>query len=512
MLPDISFLKGQGGLGRPLTGQDFYSALVFYASLLPAGFNSSNRIKQFFSVTDAETAGILADYSDATPATGSYLVTTIGANGDTITISANDLNTLGTPQVIVLGSYTKVAGDSTASLVATAIANAINAGTINHGYSAIAATATVTITAPKRLGVYLNTGTPLVVSVVGTIAGTLTQFTGGVASKLAVFHYHIAEFFRNQPQGVLYVGFFAIPGGAYNFAEITTMQMFANGSIRQIGVFKDSASPYSAGDLTLIDGVCKANDAVHMPLSAVYAADLSATTDISTIADLSLLTANKVSDCIAQDGGGLGNYLWLTSGKSITCLGALLGTIAQASVSESIAWVGEFNISNGSECETLAFANGKLFSDPSVTTGLLSALNDKRHIFLKKFTGLSGSYFNDSHCAIAVTSDYAQIENNRVIDKATRGIYSSLLPFLNSKLKLNADGSLSEATTAALTSQAGVNLDQMVRDQDLSAYAVVINPAQNVLTTSKIVIAVTLVINGVARQISIPIGFKPKIS
>jgi hypothetical protein len=109
-------------------------------------------------------------------------------------------------------------------------------------------------------------------------------------------------------------------------------------------------------------------------------------------------------------------------------------------------------------------------------------------------------------------NDYSQIENNRTIDKATRGIYSSLLPSLNSPLQLNADGTLSETTTAYLESQAGVNLDQMVRDSELSAYACTINPAQNVLATSKIIVVVQLLINGVARQISVPIGFVPKIS
>ena len=167
-------------------------------------------------------------------------------------------------------------------------------------------------------------------------------------------------------------------------------------------------------------------------------------------------------------------------------------------------------MSNGNELETLAFANGQLLS--ALTENALSAINDKRHIFLKKFVGLSGSWFNDTHTAIVASSDYAYIENNRTIDKAIRGIYSSLLPSLNSPLQLNADGTLSENTVAYLESQAGVNLDAMVRNTELSAYGVTIDPAQDVLATSKIIIAVQLVINGVARYIVVPIGFTPKIT
>jgi hypothetical protein len=288
------------------------------------------------------------------------------------------------------------------------------------------------------------------------------------------------------------------------------MQIFANGAIRQIGVFKNAI--YATADITTIDGICKANDLAKKPLSALYAGDLAATTDISTLVDLGTLAANKCSAVIGQDGGAQGNFLWLTTGKSVTNLGLLLGTIALAKVSESVAWVSQFNVSNQVECELLAFANGQLFSSVAITDGLLDALNTKRYIFLRKFVGIAGSWFNDSHTAIVQTSDYAYIENNRTIDKATRGIYAALLPSLNGPLTLNADGTLAETTTAYLESQAEGPLNQMVRDGELSALQVVINPAQNVLSTSKIIIAVTLVINGVARQIEVPIGFKAKIS
>jgi hypothetical protein len=510
-LPDIQFQKGQGGLGRPLPGQDFISALVLYTASLPSGFTSTNRIKALFALSDAVSVGILNDYSDATAASATYLITAAGATGDVIKIAVNDLSAIGASQQTVLCAYTKLSSDSSIALLGASIAAAINAGTLTHGYTASFNTATLTITAPKSFGVYLNSGSPLVVTITGTIAGTITQFTGGIASKLALWYYQIAEFFRLQPQGVLYVGFFAVPG-SYAFTEITTVQNFATGTVRQIAIWKDNASAFASGDLSLIDGVCKANDAVHKPISALYSADLSATTDISTVTDLSTLSANKSTAVIAMDGGGQGWFLWLTTGKSVPAIGAALGTVALSKVSESIAWVGKFNISNGAEDEVLAFANGQLFSSSAITDNLLGTLSDRRYVFLRKFVGLSGSYWNDSQCAIASTSDYSQIENNRTIDKATRGIYSSLLPSLNSPIQLNADGTISETTTAYLESQAGVNLDQMVRDSELSAYDVTINPSQNVLATSKIIVVVELVINGVARTIQIPIGFVPKIS
>ena len=503
-LNDITFIKGKGGLGRPLSGEDYISGLAFYTDSLPSGFNSSNRIKQVFSVQDAESLGILADYSDATAATATYQVTNKGTDGNTINIKIDEID-----QTVDLGTYTKVTADSTTALVATAIAAVINAGTYSHGYSASVLSSTITITAPKKLGIWLNSASKVTVTIVGGIAGTLTDFSGGTYSKLAVWHYHIAEYFRIQPKGNLYVGFFVVPG-IYTFTEITTMQNYANGKIRQVGVLKDFSSTFASGNLTTINAEVVANcDANHKPLSVLYAADLSGTADLTTLTNLNTLSANKVSAVISQDGAGLGWYLWKGTGKSITTLGACLGAVSLASVSDDIAWIGKFNISNGSECDTLAFANGTAVS--SLSQGTLDLLDNYRYIFLVKYTGIAGSYFNDSHCAVIETSDYAYIENNRTIDKAIRGIYSSVLPALNSPLVLNADGTLSDETIAYFTSLAELNLTQMIRDKELSGEKVSIDATQNVLSTNKLVISVQLVPIGVARNIEVNIAFTTSI-
>jgi len=508
-LSNITFQQGSGGLGRPLPGQDFYSALLFYSSVLPSGFSTSARIKKFLSVNDAIAAGISYSYSDETQATATYLVTTAGTNGDTIVIAVNE--PFGS--VITLGSYTKASTETTVAAVATKIAAAINANTQTTGYVATVSTATVTITARKGLGIFLNSGTPVVVTLSSgaTLAGTLTQFSGGVASRNAVYYYHISEFFRIQPNGVLYVGIFAVPGGSYTFSEIATVQSFANGTLRQWGVFKDSAA-FTTADLTAIDTQNKAQDTLHAPLIGLYGADLSGTSDISTLTDLSVLTANTASAIISQDGGGMGALLYLTFGKSITTLGAALGAVALANVNEDIGWLAKFNISNGTECEILAFANGKLFSDSSVTNNLLTTLDAYRYIFLLKYVGYAGSYFCHANTAISISSSYAFIQDNRTIQKAKRGIYSALLPVLNGPLILNSDGTLSNTTIAYMETLAKAPLTQMVRNSEISGDSVVINPAQNVLSTGSVSVTVNILPDGVARQIVVPIGYTQSLT
>lgn len=497
-LNDIIFVKGQGGLGRPLEGEDYISGLLFYGTA-PTGWPTS-KVKLVGSVQEAENAGILNTYADGTAATGTVTITAVGSNGDTINVKVSAINEAAVSETYDLGTYTKVSGDGTVTAVATAIVAIINAGTYSHGFSATNSSGAITITAPKRFGTWLNTTVSPSVTIVGTATATTAAFSGGAVSKQAVWHYHISEFFRVQPKGSLYIGIWS---SSTSFSEIQTMQETADGKIRQLGVFKDGS--FSAGDTTTIQSVCNTLASLHKPLSVIYAGNIYGTTDLTTLANLASYTNPNVSAVIGQDGAGQGNYLYQTQAKSITCLGATLGAVALAKVSEDIAWVSKFNISNGYECDTLVFANGTPVKTTSQST--LNTLDNYRYIFLIKYVGIAGSYFNDSHTAIAVTSDYAYIENNRTIDKAVRGIYSSMLPSLNSPLSLNANGTLKDTTVAFFESEAAINLEQMVRNNELSAFDVTIDPTQNVLSTSNLTIAVKLVPVGVARQITVNIGF-----
>lgn len=510
-LNNVNFVLGQGGLGRPLPGNDYISGLLFYSASLPYGFSSSNRIKHFFSVADAVNAGIKSDYSDETKATGTFTVTAIGTNGDTVLLSIAEPNGVIVPLVPTgaLVTYTKTASETTTTSVATAIAAAINAGTLIHGYKAVGASAVVTITARTGLGVFLNSGTPIVAaySASSVLAGTIVQFTGGVASLFAVWNYHITEYFRLRPQGNLYVGIYPVPG-SYTFTEITTMQNFANGAMRQIGIFKDPSAAFASADITTIHSVCASLVAAHKEIIALYAGDIQGTADVSTLTDLSTLTANYCSAVIAQDGAALGSKLFFAYGHSITCLGALLGAVATAKVSQSIAWVANFNISNGTECDTIAFANGVLFSNVSVTDSLLTTMQNMRYIFLRKFVGVAGSYWNENSTSIATTSDYAYIADNRTIQKATRGIYANVVTALNSPITLNGDGTLSNEAIAYLTGLTQSPLTQMVRDSELSGFSVSISAVQNILATGILTINVSLLQIATGRNIQVNIGYR----
>ena len=248
-----------------------------------------------------------------------------------------------------------------------------------------------------------------------------------------------------------------------------------------------------------------------MPLSVIYAGDIKLVTTISTLTDLATFSNNKVSIVVGQDGAGQGNAIWYATGKSVTTLGATLGAVSLSAVSENIGWVAKFDMSNGIELDTIAFANGVKFSDASITTTLLDAIDLKRYVFLRTFPNKSGSFHNDSHTAISQSSDYAYIENNRVIDKAIRGVDEALTPSLNSPLLLNANGTLANSTVSFLTGQASVITDEMLRNGEASEISVTIDPNQNVASTSKVIVAIDIVPIGVARNIVVNIGFKTSL-
>lgn len=518
---DIHFNLAQGGLGRPLPGEDYISALVFYTdnSKLPSGFSTTERVKLVTSPARALSLGIKNDYSDATAATSTSTVTATGANGDTVTIRIAEPG-----RTLTLGVYTKSASEATADAVAAAIAAIINLNTatfvdgdgntvtVEHGYTATAdgtPAGELIITAPKKMGTFLNTKSPVFAEnpTSSTFAITIGAFTGGTQSLQAVWYYHIERFFKMQPKGQLYVAFYAVPG-TYTFTELVNVQNFANGKIRQFGVYKDG-SELTAANVIALNAVCQDLIDAHKETVAVLGADISATTDLTTLPDMSAQNSPWVLVDIGQDGEAQGSFLFNTYGKSITSLGATLGALALAKVNESIAWVAKFNFSDGVEFDVPAIANGDIVADENGTVdeNLLDTLEARGYTFLRKFVGSVGTYRNETRTAIAADNDYAYIENGRTVQKAQRGIYAGLLPALGAPVFFNEDGTLSDYTIEYFQELTEKNLVQMGRDGEISDWSVLIDPTQKPLVTGEFIVSVEILPVGVARKILVNIGF-----
>lgn len=393
MLNDIKFNRGEGGLGRALSGEDHISGFLAYipAASLPVAF-ATNKIKTVYSLAEAEALGIV---------TGS-----------------NDYST--------------------------------------------------------------------------------------------AVHYQLETLFMANEKAIVHLGIFPDVAGAVDLTKIVDIQRFAEGKIRQIGVF-NMFNDFEIGHVVTLQAACDILEAEHKPLSVLYASNMMLLT-IPTLPDLRTQDAKNVSVILGADGEGKGADLGGTSGISAPALGLTLGILSSAKVNENIGWVARFNVAKNiiNEFDVPALLTGELVK--TLAPSALDDLNAKGYIFLLKHIGTAGTYFNDSHTAKTVTSDYAYIENNRTIDKAVRGVRSFLLPSLNAPLYVNEDGTLTEDTIAAFRNDALRALEQMEREGEISAKDVLIDPLQDVLSSSKLQITIKIVPVGVARNIEVNIGFAVKIS
>lgn len=319
-----------------------------------------------------------------------------------------------------------------------------------------------------------------------------------------VLHYHLSELYRINPAVSLYVGIFEKPqGDNMTFAEIKTVQNFADGRIRQIGVWCGDRVP-SEDDLTAIQGQAATLEAQGAELSVVYAPKVANVKQIST----SLAGGGKcrVSVVIGQAGSGTGAELYkdkANAGKaSVSGLGVVLGLISKAKVHQCIAWVKEFPTG----ISLPAFGDGTLLRD--MDKALVEQLDTARYLFFVTQQGQSGSYMNDSHTMDSAISDYASIESVRTMDKGARGVRAYLIPELGGNVYVDADtGKLASYTVAHLETVAGHALEDMEKAGELSGYKAEIDPDQDVAASSTVDIVLKKVAVPVMRHVRIKIGF-----
>ncbi len=323
-----------------------------------------------------------------------------------------------------------------------------------------------------------------------------------------VLHYHLSEIYRINPAVSLYVAIFEKPQGeSQTFAELKTVQNFAAGRIRQIGVWCGDRT-LSGDDLTALQGVADALAGEEAELSVVYAPKVGTLNTMPV--NLAGENKSRVSVVIGQAGSGKGAELYddkTNTGKaSVSGLGVVMGLLSSAKVHQSIAWIKEFPTG----VSLPAFGDGTLLRD--VDKALLETLDTARYLFFVTHTGQAGSYMNDSHTMDSAISDYAAIESVRTMDKAVRGIRTYVKPELGGNVYVDAStGQLASYTVAHLETVANQALEAMERAGELSGYKVEIDPAQDVAGSDTVEIVIKNVAVPVMRHVRIKIGFAKSV-
>lgn len=322
-----------------------------------------------------------------------------------------------------------------------------------------------------------------------------------------VLHYILNQIFAMNPGISLYVGIFKPASGANAFSEIKQIQNFADGRLRQVGVW-NGAVEISETDLTSLQSVRTTLEAQNKPLSILYAPKVTDVTELPTT--VAKIGRNGVSVIIGQDGAGVAAELYAdsdnTAKASVSALGDLLGAVSKAAVHQSIAWVEQFP----TNIALPAFGDGKKYRD--LDTATIEELDAARYIFLRTYDGISGAFFNDNHTLDVATSDYAYINDVRTMDKAVRGIRTYLLPKLGRPMKVDAStGKLERTAIEHLITTGNQALEDMEKAGELSGYKFEIDPDQNVIATSRVRGVIKNVAIGVMRNLDLEIGYATSV-
>ncbi|MFW0739644.1 DUF2586 domain-containing protein [Flavobacterium sp. T12S277] len=366
-------------------------------------------------------------------------------------------------------------------------------------------------------------------------------------------YYQIQQFFRMNPSGDLYI--MATKGDSYEtvVGKAMAMQEQANGNIRQMAIIFSGTTTFTQTEAAAKKAQTQAALAYKdfMPFEIILEGKGF---DSETASNLAELNAENVSVVVAMDvekafeqklfqkGATTENDKLYTLAakerlvevknssnlynvsddkglkqangvnleftfkdvyKNTAAVGLALGAVSRAKVSENIAWIEKFNLT-GEGFAKAGFIGGKEIK----TLGTLSTLNEKRYIFVKTHTGLSGVYFNDSHTCSTGTSDFAYVENNRTINKATRLLRTALLPKLASPVLVDIDGKLPQSVSKSFEGLCRSALENMVANQEVSAFDVYVDPKQNILATSELKVKAEITPVGTARKIKVDLGFK----
>lgn len=320
---------------------------------------------------------------------------------------------------------------------------------------------------------------------------------------------HIKEYFRINPNGELWLLVLAQSVSYADMVDKTNVNGAkkvlneAEGKIRLLAVAYNPSTPVSNFSNT-IAAISKAQELAtdefinHRPIDVLLEGKGFS---LSGQSDLRNLNAPNVAVMVGQNLAVANAH---TNYNKYAAIGTLLGAVSKAAVNECIAWVEKFNVL-GDNLSVPAIAKTK-YSE--IAAGDINTTNDNGYIFFRTHTGKAGIYFNDSFTCTSLTDDYAYIENNRTVHKAVRNIRSVLLPRLAMPVNINPnDGTISPEIIKQFENDGKRALEQMVSDGEISSMDVLVDPFQNILATSELIVQFSLVPTGTARKISVTIGF-----
>lgn len=145
-------------------------------------------------------------------------------------------------------------------------------------------------------------------------------------------------------------------------------------------------------------------------------------------------------------------------------------------------------------------------------------IHEKGYITFRTFVGKTGYFIADDNMATKVGDDYRSLANRRVIDKAYRIAYNTLIESLNDEVPIDTNGNLSPSWCVSLTSNveqavisnmtANGNLGNDPGNPDDTGVECSIDYKQQILSNSCLAVGLRVKPNGYAKYIDVELGFK----
>ncbi len=283
----------------------------------------------------------------------------------------------------------------------------------------------------------------------------------------------------------------------------------ANGAINLLVVAKKNPSGYTA---TVVDGLDsdvfaamtkaqalaeEAADELFSPL-LVLLPGMNYAGTASSLKDLSECGNNRVCIMIGD-----------TSASSTqACVGLAAGRIAAIPVQRSMARV-----------KTGAISADNLYIGASAAeNGSPDVVHDQGYICPRTFVGKAGYYWSDDKLATAATDDYALVPRRRVIDKAYRIAYRTLIEELNEEIPVTDEGMIPAAIVKSIQNTveraiengmtAYGNLGNDPSDANDTGVECYIDTEQNIVSNSTLNVQLRVKPYGYAKYINCYLGFK----
>lgn len=350
----------------------------------------------------------------------------------------------------------------------------------------------------------------LITKLDGLVAlGITSEATGANAALYKT----VKEFYSEAPDGTkLWVMGVAASTTIANLTDkanniISPLLMAARGSINILMLkVASAAEPTMSGS---IDGAVLTAVTNLQALAEDWAENYYAPF-VSLVEALSYSgVAASLPDLTARSDNRVGVVLGdSVTGSAGAAVGLVAGRLAAEPVQRSLARVR----SGAIKAETMYIgSNLAELGDPDVA-------NDLGYIVPRTFVGKSGYYWSDDHLATGASDDYCAIPRRRVIDKAYRIAYKTLVDEIAENVPVNTEGKLAafhckgvetsveSAIVNSMTSEGNLGNDpDNASDLGVQCY---IDPDQNILATSRLEINLKVKPHGYSKYIDVKLGFK----